>query len=55
MIISVFVDEGMEVNVIYLNFSKAFNTTCHSILLYRLDQWTTEWVKKHLGGQAKGQ
>lgn len=37
-------------HVIYLDFSKAFNTVIHNILLlmlgsYSLDGWTTRWVK----------
>ena len=38
------VDAGRAVNVVYLDFSKAFNTVSHSILAmklrkYRIDEW----------------
>ncbi|GAB0204059.1 mitochondrial enolase superfamily member 1 [Grus japonensis] len=44
------VDEGKAVDVIYLDFSKAFNTVSHSILLEKLaahglDGCTLCWVK----------
>jgi len=39
------VDEGRAVDVVYLNFSKAFGTVFHHILIgnlrkYGLDEWT---------------
>ena len=39
------VDEGRAVDVVYLDFSKAFNTVSHDILLgkvrkYGLDEWS---------------
>ena len=45
------VDEGKAVHVIYLDFSKAFDTVSHSILLEKLaahglDECTLRWVKK---------
>ncbi|PKU46139.1 hypothetical protein llap_3551 [Limosa lapponica baueri] len=33
------IDEGRAVDVVYLEFSKAFNTVSHSILIDRLDRW----------------
>ncbi|GAB0193288.1 mitochondrial enolase superfamily member 1 [Grus japonensis] len=52
------VDEGKAVNVIYLDFSKAFDTVSHSILLEKLvahglDRCTLRWVKNWLEGQAQ--
>lgn len=43
-------DEGRAVDVIYLNFSKAFDTIFHDFLVtkfghYSLDEWTTRWIK----------
>ncbi|GAB0209560.1 mitochondrial enolase superfamily member 1 [Grus japonensis] len=52
------VDEGKAVDVIYLDFSKAFNTVSHSILLEKLDahgldRCTLHWVKNWLEGRAQ--
>ncbi|GAB0209549.1 mitochondrial enolase superfamily member 1 [Grus japonensis] len=52
------VDEGKAVDVIYLDFSKAFDTVSHSILLEKLeahglDRCTLHWVKNWLEGQAQ--
>jgi len=49
------VDEGKFVDVIYLDFSKAFDTVPHSILLeklaaYGLDVCTLCWIKNWLNG-----
>jgi len=52
------VDEGKAVDVIYLDFSKAFDTVPHSILLEKLaahglDGCTLRWVKNWLNGRAQ--
>ena len=52
------VDEGKAVDVAYLDFSKAFDTISHSILLEKLaahglDRCTLCWVKSWLAGQAQ--
>ncbi|GAB0209611.1 mitochondrial enolase superfamily member 1 [Grus japonensis] len=52
------VDEGKAVDVVYLDFSKAFDTVSHSILLEKLaahglDGCTLHWVKKLLDVQAQ--
>ena len=44
------VEEGKAADVVYVDFSKAFNTVSHSILLeklvdYGLDRYTLSWVK----------
>ncbi|GAB0181850.1 mitochondrial enolase superfamily member 1 [Grus japonensis] len=51
-------DEGKAVDVVYLDFSKAFDTVSHSILLeklaaHSLDGRTLRWVKNWLDGQAQ--
>ncbi|KAK4823429.1 LOW QUALITY PROTEIN: hypothetical protein QYF61_002115 [Mycteria americana] len=51
-------DEGKAVDVIYLDFSKAFDTVSHNILLEKLvahglDRCTLRWVKNWLNGQAQ--
>jgi len=52
------VDEGRAVDVVYLDFSKAFGTVSHNILLgklrkYRLDEWTVRWIENSLNGRAQ--
>ncbi|KAK4823485.1 LOW QUALITY PROTEIN: hypothetical protein QYF61_002549 [Mycteria americana] len=52
------VDEGKAMDVVYLDFSKAFDTVSHSILLEKLaahglDGWTLRWVKNWLDGRAQ--
>lgn len=49
------VNEGKAVNVIYIDFSKAFDTVFHMILLeslaaHGLDRCTLHWVKSWLAG-----
>ncbi|KAK4823211.1 hypothetical protein QYF61_027358 [Mycteria americana] len=52
------VDEGKAVDVVYLDFSKAFDTVSHSILLEKLaarglDGRTPRWVKNWLESRAQ--
>jgi len=52
------VDEGKAVDVVYLDFSKAFDTVPHSILLEKLaahglDGCTLCWMKNWLNGRAQ--
>ncbi|KAK4805855.1 hypothetical protein QYF61_021412 [Mycteria americana] len=52
------VDEGKSVDVVYLDFSKAFDTVSHGILLEKLaahglDGCTLRWVKNWLDGRAQ--
>ncbi|KAK4817470.1 hypothetical protein QYF61_015804 [Mycteria americana] len=52
------VDEGKAVDVVYPDFSKAFDTVSHSILLKKLaahglDRRTLRWVKNWLDGWAQ--
>uniref|UniRef100_A0A493TRX7 Reverse transcriptase domain-containing protein n=1 Tax=Anas platyrhynchos platyrhynchos TaxID=8840 RepID=A0A493TRX7_ANAPP len=56
--ITSWVDEGRAVDVIYLDFSKAFDTVSHDILLAKLrkcgtDEWTARWIENCLTGQAQ--
>jgi len=51
-------DEGKAVDAIHLDFSKAFDTVLHSILLEKLvahglDGCNLRWVKIWLHGQAQ--
>ena len=51
-------DEGKAVDVVYLDFSKAFNTVPYSILLKKLaacglDRYTLYLVKNWLEGQTQ--
>ncbi|KAK4814242.1 hypothetical protein QYF61_012738 [Mycteria americana] len=52
------VDEGKAVDVVYLDFSRAFDTVSHSILLEKLaahglDGCPLRWVKNWLDGRAQ--
>ena len=52
------VDEGQAVDVVYLDFSEAFDTVLHNILMEKLaahglDGCTLRWVKHWLDGQAQ--
>ena len=52
------VDEGKAVDVVYLDFSKAFDTASHSILLGKLaarglDRFTLHWVRSWLESRAQ--
>jgi len=52
------VDEGKAVDVVYLDFGKAFDTVPHSILLEKLaarglDGCTFCWIKNWLNGRAQ--
>ena len=52
------VDKGKAVDVVYLDFSKAFDTVSHSILLEKLathglDRYALLWVRNWLEGYAK--
>ena len=51
------VDEGRAVHVFYLDFSKAFDTVSHNILIdkfmeYGLHKWTVKWIENWLNCQA---
>uniref|UniRef100_A0A8B9PKM6 Reverse transcriptase domain-containing protein n=1 Tax=Apteryx owenii TaxID=8824 RepID=A0A8B9PKM6_APTOW len=52
------VDEGRAVDVVYLDFSKAFDTVPHNILIGKLrkrglDEWTVRWLENWLNGRAQ--
>ncbi|CAM5125701.1 unnamed protein product [Eretmochelys imbricata] len=52
------VDEGKAVDVLFLDFSKAFGMVSHSILAsklkkYGLDEWTIRWIESWLDCRAQ--
>jgi len=52
------VDEGRAVDVFCLDFSKAFDTVSHNILLGKLrkgglDEWAVRWIENWLNGRAQ--
>ncbi|CAM5121725.1 unnamed protein product [Eretmochelys imbricata] len=50
------VDEGKAVDVLFLDFSKTFDTVSHSILaskLKKLDEWTIRWTESWLDCRAQ--
>ncbi|GAB0209158.1 mitochondrial enolase superfamily member 1 [Grus japonensis] len=51
-------DEGRAVDVVCLDFSKAFDTVSHNILIGKLrkcglNEWTVRWVENWLNGRAQ--
>ena len=57
-LVTCLVDEGKAVDVVYLDFSKAFDAVSHSILLQKLavrglDRYTLGWVRNWLEGRAQ--
>jgi len=56
--VTLLVDEGKAVDVVYLDFSKSFDTVSHSILLEKLadhglDGCTIHWIKNWVDGRAQ--
>jgi len=52
------VDEGRAMNVVYLDFSKGFDTVSHNILLEKLrkcglDERSVRWIEKWLNGRTQ--
>lgn len=52
------VDKGRALDAVYLEFSKAFNTDSHNILIsklikYGLGKWTTKWTENWPNCQAQ--
>ncbi|PKU39027.1 rna-directed dna polymerase from mobile element jockey-like [Limosa lapponica baueri] len=52
------IDEGRAVDVVYLDFSKAFDTVSHSIITdklrkCRLEEWTVRWIENWLKDRAQ--
>ena len=52
------VDEGRVVDVVCLDFSKAFDTVSHNIVLGKLrkcglDEWTVRWTENWLNGRTQ--
>jgi len=51
-------DEGRAVDVVYLDFSKIFDTVSHNILLGKLrkcglDEWSMTWIEDWLNGRTQ--
>jgi len=52
------VDEGRAVDVVYCDFSNAFDTVSHKILIGRLrkcglDEWSVRWIENWLSGKIQ--
>jgi len=52
------VDEGRAMDVVYLDFSKAFDTVSHNILISKLrkcglDEWSVRWIENRLNGRTQ--
>ena len=51
-------DEGRAVDVVYLDFSKAFDIVSHDILLGKLrkcglDEWSLKWIENWLNDRTQ--
>jgi len=51
-------NEGRALDAVCLNFSKAFDTVSHNILLGKLrkcglDEWSVRWIENWLNGRAQ--
>ncbi|GAB0189276.1 mitochondrial enolase superfamily member 1 [Grus japonensis] len=56
--LTVRIDEGRAVDVVHLDFRKAFDTISHNILIDKLrkcelDEWTVRWIENWLNGRAR--
>jgi len=56
--VTVWVDDGRAVDVVYLDFSKAFNTVSQNILISKLrkcglDEWSVRWIENWLNGRTQ--
>ena len=52
------VDEGRAMEVVYINFSKVFDTVSHNCLIGKLrkcglDEWSVRWIENWLNGRAQ--
>jgi len=52
------VDEGRAMDVVYLDFTKAFDTVSHNVPLGKLrkcglDEWSVGWIENWLNGRAQ--
>jgi len=52
-------EEGRAVDIVYLDFSKAFDTVCHKIFIdklmkNRLEEQTASWVENWWSSVAQG-
>jgi len=52
------VDEGRAVDVVYLDFRKAFDTVSYNILIRKLrkcgpDEWSVRWIENWLNGRTQ--
>jgi len=52
------VDEGRAMDVVYVDFSKAFDTVSHNILLGKLrkcglDEWSVRWIENWVNGRTQ--
>jgi len=56
--VTYWLDEGRAMDVVYVDFSKAFDTVSHNILLGKLrkcglEEWSVRWIENWLNGRAQ--